>query len=77
MSEQGKDEIISQLREKIEINNQIIANLREFFGTYQSEFLKIYRQKLPYQHEKMESILATQEKIFAKFEKLIKKERQS
>lgn len=73
MSEQGKDEIISQLREKIEINNQIIANLREFFGTYQSEFMKIYRQKPPYQHEKMESILANQEKIFAKFEELIKR----
>ena len=36
------EEIISQLRERIEINNKIIANLREFFGTYQSEFLKMY-----------------------------------
>jgi ribosomal protein L16 Arg81 hydroxylase len=76
MSEQNKDEVIKTLKEKIVSQNEVINTLREFFSS-NSQFMKIYRQKPPYQYEKMESILATQEKIFAKFEELIKKERQS
>jgi len=72
MSEQGKDEIISQLREKIEINNQIIANLREFFGTYQSEFLKMYRQETESRDERLNKILLLQDQIYAKFHELMK-----
>ena len=74
MSEQNKDEVIKTLKEKIVSQNEVINTLREFFSS-NSQFMKIYRQKSPYQYEKMESILATQEKIFAKFEELIKKRR--
>ena len=73
MSEQNKEEIIKTLKEKITSQNDVINTLREFFSS-NSQFMKIYRQKYPYQYEKMESILANQEKIFAKFEELIKKE---
>ncbi|MEX2348455.1 MAG: hypothetical protein WD531_02020 [Nitrosopumilaceae archaeon] len=72
MSEQEKDKIISQLREKIEINNQIIANLREFFGTYQSEFLKMYRERTESGDERLNKILLHQDQIYAKFHELMK-----
>lgn len=72
MSEQEKDEIISQLREKIEINNQIIANLREFFGTYQSEFLKMYREETESRDERLNKILLHQDQIYAKFHEVMK-----
>lgn len=72
MSEQNKDEIIKTLKEKIVSQNAVINILREFFSS-NSQFIKIYRQKPPYQYEKMELILANQEKIFAKFEELIKR----
>ena len=76
MSEQNKDEIIKALQNKIASQNQIINTIREFFSS-NSQFMKIYRQKPSDQYEKLESILANQEKTFAKFEELIKKERQS
>ncbi|MGI0009841.1 MAG: hypothetical protein ACREAE_00385 [Nitrosopumilaceae archaeon] len=72
MPEQEKDEIISQLREKIEINNQIIANLREFFGTYQSEFLKMYRDRKESSDERLNKILLHQDQIYANFHELMK-----
>ena len=75
MSEQNKDELIKTLKEKIVSQNDVINTLREFFSS-NSQFIKIYRQKAPHQYEKMESILANQGKIFAKFEELIKKEKQ-
>ena len=74
MSEQGKDEIISQLREKIEINNQIIVNLRDFFGTYQSEFLKMYREETESRDERLNKVLSHQDQIYAKFHELMKVE---
>ena len=73
MSEQNKDEIIKALQNKIASQNQIINTIREFFSS-NSQFMKIYRQKPSDQYEKLESILSNQEKIFAKFEELIKKE---
>lgn len=69
---ENKDEIIKTLKEKIVSQNEVIDTLREFFSS-NSQFMKIYRQKPTYQYEKMESILANQEKIFAKFEELIKR----
>ena len=72
MSEQEKDEIIIQLKEKIEINNQIITNLREFFGTYQSEFLKMYRDGIESRDERLNKVLLHQDKIYAKFHELMK-----
>ncbi len=72
MSEQNKAEIIKTLKEKIVSQNEVINTLREFFSS-NSQFMKIYRQKTPYQYVKMELILANQEKIFAKSEELIKR----
>ena len=72
MSEQEKDEIISQLKERIEINNQIIANLKEFFGTYLSEFLKMYRDGTESRDERLNKILLHQDQIYAKFHELMK-----
>ena len=72
MSEQEKDEIIIQLKEKIEISNQIITNLREFFGTYQSEFLKMYRDGIESRDERLNKILLHQDQIYAKFHELMK-----
>ena len=72
MSEQEKDEIISQLKERIEINNQIIANLKEFFGTYLSEFLKMYREGTESRDERLNKILLHQDQIYAKFHELMK-----
>ena len=72
MSEQEKDKIISQLKERIKINNQIIANLKEFFGTYQSEFLKMYREGTESRDERLNKILVHQDQIYAKFHELMK-----
>ena len=73
MAVQNKDEIIKTLKEKIVSQNEVINTLREIFSS-NSQFMKIYRQKPSDQYEKLESILSNQEKIFAKFEELIKKE---
>jgi len=63
--------LIKQLRQKIELNKQIINNLKEFFGTYQSDFLKMYRNKEE-SDEKLKEILAQQDQIFSKFNELMK-----
>ena len=76
MPEQNKDEIIKALQNKITSQNDVINTMKEFFSS-NSQFMKIYRQKPSDQYEKLESILANQEKTFAKFEELIKKERRS
>ena len=73
MAVQNKDEIIKTLKEKIVSQNDVINTIREFFSS-NSQFIKIYRHKQYDQYEKLESVLANQEKIFAKFEKLIKKD---
>ncbi|MGI0008710.1 MAG: hypothetical protein ACRD92_03730 [Nitrosopumilaceae archaeon] len=73
MAVQNKDEIIKTLKEKIVSQNDVINTIREFFSS-NSQFMKIYRQKQYDQYEKLESVLANQEKIFTKFEELMKKE---
>ena len=73
MAVQNKDEIIKTLKEKIVSQNDVINTIREFFSS-NSQFMKIYRQKQYDQYEKLESVLANQEKIFSKLEELIKKE---
>jgi uncharacterized coiled-coil protein SlyX len=72
MSEQNEDEFIKDLQNKIASQNQIINTIREFFSS-NSQFMKIYRQKPSDQYEKLEAILANQEKTFAKFEDIIEK----
>jgi len=71
MSAENKEELIKQLWQKIELNKQIINNLKEFFGTYQSDFLKMYRNKEE-SDEKLKEILAQQDQIFSKFNELMK-----
>ena len=73
MAAQNKDEIIKTLKEKIVSQNDVINTIKEFFSS-NSQFMKIYRQKQYDQYEKLESVLANQEKIFSKLEELIKKE---
>ncbi len=73
MAVQNKDEIIKTLKEKIVSQNDVINTIREFFSS-NSQFMKIYRQKQYDQYEKLESVLANQEKIFSKLKELIKKE---
>ena len=74
MSNQNREEIIKQLQKKVEINRQIVGSLREFFGTYQSDFLKMYRKTDEERDEKLNEILAHQDRIFAKFHELMKQE---
>jgi len=71
MSAENKEELIKQLRQKMDLNKQIINNLKEFFGTYQSDFLKMYRNKEE-GDEKLKEILAQQDQIFSKFNELMK-----
>jgi len=72
MSAENKEELIEQLRQKIELNKQIINNLKEFFGTYQSDFLKMYRITEEERDEKLKKILAQQDQIFSKFHELMR-----
>lgn len=72
MSSENKEELIKQLRQKIDLNKQIINNLKEFFGTYQSDFLKMYRNTKEERDEKLKEILAQQDQIFSKFNELMK-----
>lgn len=68
---ENKEELIKQLWQKMELNKQIINNFKEFFGTYQSDFLKMYRNKEE-SDEKLKEILAQQDQIFSKFNELMK-----
>ena len=70
MSSENKEQI-KQLRQKIELNKQIVNSLKEFFGTYLSNFLKQYRnQEQP--DEKLNKILQRQDGIYQKFHELMK-----
>jgi len=73
MSAENK-ELIKQLRKNIELNKQIINNLKEFFGTYLSDFLKMYRNANEEKDEELKEILARQDQIFSKFHDLMKEE---
>lgn len=74
MSSQSNEEIIKQLQKRVEVNRQILCSLKEFFGTYQSDFLKMYRKTDEERDEKLNEILARQDRIFAKFHELMKQE---
>lgn len=59
------------LEQKIKLNQEIISNLKEFFGTYLSNFLKEYRDKTIH-NEKLNKILQRQDSIYQKFNELMK-----
>ena len=67
----SKEELINQLEEQEKLNEEMISSLKEFFGTYLSNFLKQYRnQEQP--DEKLNKILQRQDGIYQKFHELMK-----
>ncbi len=60
------------LEQKIKLNQEIISNLKEFFGSYLSDFLKEYRDKTIH-NEKLNKILQRQDSIYQKFNELMKR----
>ena len=72
MSAENKAELIKQLGKNIELNKQILNSLKEFFGTYLSDFLKTYRDTNEERDEELKEILAHQDQIFSKFHELMK-----
>ena len=66
-----KEELITQLEQQVKLNEEMISSLKEFFGTYLSNFLKQYRnQEQP--NEKLNKILQRQDGIYQKFHELMK-----
>jgi len=59
------------LEQKIKLNAEIISNLKEFFGSYLSDFLKEYRDEAKHD-EKLNKILQQQDSIYQKFNELMK-----
>lgn len=59
------------LNRQIKLNEEMISNLKEFFGSYLSNFLKEYRNKKE-NDPKMKEILELQDKIYYKFHNLMK-----
>ena len=67
----SKEELITQLGQQVKLNEEMISSLKEFFGTYLSNFLKQYRnQEQP--NEKLNKILQRQDGIYQKFHELMK-----
>ncbi len=67
----SKEELITQLEQQVKLNEEMILSLKEFFGTYLSNFLKQYRnQEQP--NEKLNKILQRQDGIYQKFHELMK-----
>ncbi len=67
----SKEELITQLEQQVKLNEEMISSLKEFFGTYLSNFLKQYRnQEQP--DEKLNKILQRQDGIYQKFRELMK-----
>ncbi len=67
----SKKELITQLEQQVKLNEEMISSLKEYFGTYLSNFLKQYRsQEQP--DEKLNKILQRQDEIYQKFHELMK-----
>ncbi len=67
----SKEELITQLEQQVKLNEEMISSLKDFFGTYLSNFLKQYRnQEQP--NEKLNKILQRQDGIYQKFHELMK-----
>ena len=59
------------LQQKIDLNDQIISSLKEFFGTSLSDFLKVYRDIENTKDEKLGNILKRQDVIYKKIHELM------
>ena len=70
--EKLEEELIKQLEQKVKLNEEIISNLKEFFGTYLSNFLKEYRDNEKEHEAMLDNILVRQDRIFRKFHELMK-----
>jgi len=70
--EKLEEELIKQLEQKVKLNEEIISNLKEFFGTYLSNFLKEYRNNEKKHDSVLDNILVRQDRIFRKFHELMK-----
>lgn len=66
------EQVIKQLQQRIKINEEIIANLEEFFGTYLSTFLKEYRNNNDQHNERLNKIFERQDKIYQKLHEIMK-----
>ncbi|MCH8834047.1 MAG: hypothetical protein IIA81_07165 [Thaumarchaeota archaeon] len=67
----SKEELITHLEQQVKLNEEMISSLKEFFGTYLSNFLKQYRnQEQP--TEKLNKILQRQDGIYQKFHELMR-----
>jgi len=67
----SKEGLITQLEQQVKLNEEMVSSLKEFFGTYLSNFLKQYRnQEQP--NEKLNKILQRQDGIYQKFHELMK-----
>jgi len=66
-----KEELITQLEQQVKLNEEMISSLKEFFGTYLSNFLKQYRNQ-EQTNEKLNKILQRQDRIYQKFHELMK-----
>lgn len=60
------------LRKQVNLNEELISNLREFFGSYLSNFLKEYRNPEHKPDESLSRLLKRQDDIFEKFHSLMK-----
>ncbi len=67
----SKEELITQLEQQVKLNEEMISSLKEFFGTYLSNFLKQYRNQ-EQTNEKLNKILQRQDRIYQKFHELMK-----
>jgi len=67
----SKEELINQLEQQEKLNEEMISSLKEFFGTYLSNFLKQYRSQ-EQSDEKLNKILQRQDEIYQKFHELMK-----
>ena len=67
----SKEELITQLEQQLKLNEEMISSLKEFFGTYLSNFLKQYRNQEQLD-EKLNKILQRQDGIYQKFHELMK-----
>ncbi len=68
----SNEELIKSLQQKVKLNEEIISSLKEFFGTYLSNFLKEYRNEKDQHDEKLNKILEQQDTIYQKFHELMK-----
>lgn len=68
----SNEELIKSLQQKVKLNEEIISSLKEFFGTYLSNFLKQYRNEKAKHNEKLNKILERQDRIYQKFHELMK-----